>query len=203
MFDSIIFDMDGTLVNFLDEMLVSWNLTCKKYGWDKIIEFEELKGCMGLNGHDIGVRLFPNINEDEATRRVEICSAEEITYFDEVKIGKTYIPNEQFLIDLSKKYKLFIVSNCLEGYIEIFLKKYNYNKYFIDSRNAANGKTKAENIKDIVKEHKLKTPVYVGDTPKDLESSLEAKVEFIHAAYGFQKVDWNKKISNLKDLLKL
>ena len=40
MVDSIIFDMDGTLVNFLDEMLISWNLTCKKYGWNKVIEFE-------------------------------------------------------------------------------------------------------------------------------------------------------------------
>ena len=52
MVDSIIFDMDGTLVNFLDEMLISWNLTCKNYGWNKVIEFEELKSCMGLNGHD-------------------------------------------------------------------------------------------------------------------------------------------------------
>ena len=43
MHDSIIFDMDGTLVNFLKPMLASWNLTCKKYGWDKVIEFEELK----------------------------------------------------------------------------------------------------------------------------------------------------------------
>ena len=50
MCDSIIFDMDGTLVNFLDEMLISWNLTCKNHGWNKVIEFEELKSCMGLNG---------------------------------------------------------------------------------------------------------------------------------------------------------
>ena len=37
MCDSIIFDMDGTLVNFLKPMLASWNLTCQKYGWDKVI----------------------------------------------------------------------------------------------------------------------------------------------------------------------
>ena len=201
--DSIIFDMDGTLVNFLDEMLISWNLTCKNHGWNKVIEFEELKSCMGLNGHDIGVKLFPGIDEDEATKRVEICSAEEVTYFDEVKIGKTYIPNEDFLIKLSKKHKLFIVSNCLEGYIEIFLKKYNYGKYFIDFANAANGNTKAENIKMIVEKHNLKTPVYVGDTPKDLESSLEAKVEFIYASYGFQNVVWERKISKLEELLEV
>ena len=97
MVDSIIFDMDGTLVNNLKQMVVSWNLTCKRYGWNKEITYEEMKSCMGLNGHDIGVKLFPNIDEDEATRRVEVCSAEEVDYFDQVEIGYTYIPNEEYL----------------------------------------------------------------------------------------------------------
>lgn len=201
MYDSIIFDMDGTLVNFLNQMVVSWNLTCKKYGWDKVITYEEMKSVMGLNGHDIGVRFFPNIDEDEATRRVFVCSAEEIEYFDKVEIGDTYIPNEEYLIKLSSKYKLFIVSNCLEGYIEIFLKKYNFEKYFIDSANAANGLTKAQNIENIVKKHNLQKPVYVGDTIKDKQSSDEANVEFIFASYGFGNVDCDKKISSLEELL--
>ena len=46
MVDSIIFDMDGTLVNNLKQMVVSWNLTCKRYGWDKEITYEEMKSCM-------------------------------------------------------------------------------------------------------------------------------------------------------------
>ena len=203
MYDSIIFDMDGTLVNFLDQMVVSWNLTCKKYGWDKVITYEEMKSVMGLNGHDIGVRFFPNIDEDEATRRVFVCSAEEIEYFDKVEIGSTYIPNEEFLIKLSSKYKLFIVSNCLEGYIEIFLKKYNFEKYFIDSANAANGLTKAQNIEKIVKKHNLQNPVYVGDTIKDKQSSDEANVEFIFASYGFGNVECDKKIASLEELLNI
>ena len=53
----------------------------------------------------------------------------------------------------------------------------------------------------IVNKHNLKKPVYVGDTPKDLESSLEANVEFIYASYGFQEVKWDKKISSLEELL--
>ena len=203
MYDSIIFDMDGTLVNFLDQMVVSWNLTCKKYGWDKVITYEEMKSVMGLNGHDIGVRFFPNIDEDEATRRVFVCSAEEIEYFDKVEIGDTYIPNEEYLIKLSNKYKLFIVSNCLEGYIEIFLKKYNFEKYFIDSANAANGLTKAQNIENIVKKHNLQKPVYVGDTIKDKQSSDEANVEFIFASYGFGNVECDNKIASLEELLNI
>lgn len=203
MIDSIIFDMDGTLVDNLKQMVVSWNLTCKNHGWNKQISFEELKSCMGLNGHDIGVKLFKDVDEDEATKRVEICSAEEVDYFDKVEIGYTYIPNVEFLEKLSKKYKLFIVSNCLEGYIEIFLKKYNFEKYFIDSANAANLKSKAQNIKDIVDKYKLKNPIYVGDTKKDQLSSIEAGVRFIHAAYGFEQFECEEKITSLNELLDL
>lgn len=203
MYDSIIFDMDGTLVDFLEEIVVSWNRTCEKYKWNKQVTFEELKRCMGLNAHDIGVLIFPDIDEEEAARRVEICSNEEIEYFDKVKMGKTFIPNEEYLIKMSKKYKLFIVSNCLKGYIEIFLEKYNYSKYFIDYLNAANGKTKAENIKTIVNKHKLVNPVYVGDTIKDKLSSIEAGVEFIFASYGFGDVEHNKNIKSLEELLNI
>lgn len=203
MYDSIIFDMDGTLVDFLEEMVVSWNLTCEKYSWNKHITYDELKKCMGLNAHDIGVIMFPDIDENEATRRVEVCSSEEIEYFDKVQIGKTFIPNEEYLKELSKKYRLFIVSNCLKGYIEVFLKKYNYSQYFIDYLNAANGNTKAENIKTIITKHKLQNPVYVGDTIKDKESSLEAGVAFIYASYGFGKVEHNLSINSLEELLEL
>jgi phosphoglycolate phosphatase len=98
---------------------------------------------------------------------------------------------------------LFIVSNCLEGYIEIFLKKYNFEKYFIETANAASGITKAQNIKNLVKKHNLKTPIYVGDTIKDKESSDEAGVKFIYASYGFGEVICDNKIEKLEDLLNL
>lgn len=201
MYDSIIFDMDGTLVDFLNEMVDSWNLTCKRHNWNKVITYEELKKCMGLTPLEIGRIMFENIDEKEAEKRVEICSYEEVEYFDKVQIGKTFIPNEEFLINLSQKYKLFIVSNCLEGYIEVFLKKYNYSKYFLDYLNASNGLTKAQNIQEIIKRNNLNNPVYIGDTVKDQLSCIEAKVDFIYASYGFGIVEHNKKISSLNELL--
>ena len=54
---------------------------------------------------------------------------------------------------------------------------------------------------DIVRRNNLKNPVYVGDTIKDMLSSQEAGVDFIHAAYGFGEVDCEKKINSLSELL--
>jgi phosphoglycolate phosphatase len=48
---------------------------------------------------------------------------------------------------------------------------------------------KADNIRLIVDKHGLREPVYIGDIQGDANASYEAGVEFIHAAYGFGKVD--------------
>ena len=77
------------------------------------------------------------------------------------------------------------------------------NPLIFDSANAANLKTKAQNIQDIVTKHNLKNPIYVGDTKKDMLSSIEANVRFIHASYGFEEVDCEEKISKLEELLDL
>ncbi len=79
---------------------------------------------------------------------------------------------EDTLKVLSKKYKLFIVSNCQDGYIETFMKFYNLDKYFVDFE--CPGRTnlsKAENIKIVIERNNLKHPVYVGDTQMDCDAA--------------------------------
>lgn len=201
MYDAMIFDMDGTLVDFLNQIVKSWNESSKRHNWNVSFTYEQLKNVMGLNGYDIGQKLFPSIDGKEAEKRVQICSLEEIDYFKNVEIGSTFIPNKEFLDKLKSKYKLFIVSNCLQGYIETFLEKFGFENYFIDHLNASNGNTKAQNIATIVTKHNLKNPVYIGDTIKDKISSDEASVDFIFASYGFGNVENTKSIAKLEDLL--
>lgn len=202
MYDALIFDMDGTLVNFVKEIKEAWTDSCKRHGWNKIFTDEDIKSIMGLRPREMGMKMFPNIDVDVATKQIETCTYEEIAYLEKHK-GSTYVPNKEFLEKLASKYKLFIVSNCLEGYIETFLKNYHFEKYFIDTRNAGNGKNKADNIKDIVDTYKLKNPLYVGDTILDYKSSCEACIDFCFASYGFGKVENTKKIDKLEDLLDL
>ena len=78
------------------------------------------------------------------------------------------------------------MSNCHAGYIELFLKKTGYGKYFMD--HVCPGDTdllKADNIRYITKKHGLTDPIYVGDTHMDEEASRQAQVRFVFAAYGF------------------
>ena len=87
---------------------------------------------------------------------------------------------------LSGQVKVFIVSNCQSGYIELFLKKTGLAPYVTDTECFGDtGMKKAENIRLVVARNGLQLPVYVGDTKGDEEAAHAAGVPFVHAAYGF------------------
>jgi phosphoglycolate phosphatase len=104
--------------------------------------------------------------------------------------GDMYPGLEETIKYLAAKYKLYIVSNCQNGYIETFLSHCPVADHFLGHQcYGTKGQPKAENIKDIVKDHGLKAPVYIGDTTGDRDSAAKAGVPFIYASYGFGKVD--------------
>jgi phosphoglycolate phosphatase len=122
------------------------------------------------------------------------------------KGGDLYLGLEDALKYLSEKYKLFIVSNCQSGYIEVFFKISGLEHYFIGHQcYGTKSQPKAENILDIVKDHDLKAPVYVGDTMGDYTAAAKAGVPFIFANYGFGIVEQNQvaTISGLGELVAL
>lgn len=103
--------------------------------------------------------------------------------------GNLYPKLEETLNELSQNYKLFIVSNCQEGYIEAFLEYHKMSKYFLDTENAGKTKkSKGENIKLIIERNNLDKAIYVGDTQGDYEATMLAGIPFIHAKYGFGQI---------------
>jgi phosphoglycolate phosphatase len=121
--------------------------------------------------------------------------------------GATLYDNlEQVLEELSKKYKLFIVSNCQEGYIQCFFRAYpQLEKYFLDYEYPGrSGKLKADNIRLVIERNGLNNPIYVGDTQGDATAAGAAGVPFIFARYGFGDVkEYAGVIASLTELTKL
>jgi len=200
--DSIIFDLDGTLWDSSETVLVAWNEILKN---DKKIEKEltsdDLKATMGLQMHEIEKILFPEMEETYRRKLSnKCCEAERVLL--EQKGGQLYEQLEEVLESLSQKYKLFIVSNCQEGYIEAFYKYHQLEKHFIDYENPGRtGLSKGENIKLIIERNQLKSPVYVGDTLGDQQAAKVAGIPFVYASYGFGEVEeYDYMIHSLSDL---
>lgn len=206
MFDGLIFDLDGTLWNATKLICKTWNIILKDYEnvRKEPITVKELEGCMGLQLDKIGERLFKNTNYAIRKELMDKCCALECEYLSK-EGGELFLNEESVLQLLSEKYKLFIVSNCQNGYIESFYKGHNMAKYFTDQICAEEtGMSKGENNKIIIKRNNLKNVVYIGDTQGDRQSALDAGIPFVYAEYGFGNVDgYDYKIETFEDLLKI
>lgn len=203
--DSIIFDLDGTLWDPIDTVLSAWNSVIRN---NKQIISEltrkDFEGTMGLQMNEISRKLFPALSYVERQQLVKVCCELEQPFIE--KHGGVLYPNvENVLKELSQKYKLYIVSNCQDGYIESFYKYHKLEKYFLDFE--SHGRTtmsKGENIKLVIDRNNLLNPVYIGDTEGDLNAARFAKIPFIFAKYGFGQVShYENEIESFDELLSI
>ena len=203
--DSIIFDLDGTLWNAIEGVCGAWKTILSKYSnIEKVITPADMEGCMGLQIKEIGKKLFPDLYEAFQIKLMKECCEAEQVYLGEHG-GTLYPKLEEILKALSEKYKLFIVSNCQDGYIQCFFKAHKLDKYFDDFEcSGVTGLSKGENNKIIIERNKLKSPIYVGDTNGDAESAKVAEIPFVYARYGFGNVEeYDCVIDSFEEMLTL
>lgn len=204
-FDSILFDLDGTLWDSVDEIVITWNTVINRHpGLRAPITRAEQESVMGMQMDEIANRLFPAEAPEHRMALMDECVQEENQYLAEH--GGTLYPDVAATLEyLHQRYKLFIVSNCQSGYIEAFLKAHKLGDFFDGYLCfGETGKSKGENIKQVIAQHHLMRPIYVGDTIGDQKSAQKAGIPFVYAAYGFGQVDgYDKKVNAFRDLQQL
>lgn len=205
-FDSVILDIDGTIWNTTQIVAEAWNNAIKKhYPEVKLVTDKILQGQFGKTMSEIADNLFNPLNKSQRDDLIKKCCEEEQLALHNNTKDITYLNVISTISKLQKKYKLFIVSNCQSGYIELTMAKNKIENYITDFECYGNtGKGKAENLKLLCERNNLKNPIYVGDTQGDLNACKEAGVPFIWASYGFGTADsYYKKIDQFEDLLSI
>jgi phosphoglycolate phosphatase len=202
-FDSIIFDLDGTLWDSSGNVALAWQEAISQVDYvDELMTRDKVRSITGLAYNVIFDTLFPYLDLEKRNELMAICAKSELDILYS-KGGELYPGLDETLRYLVKKYKLFIVSNCQNGYIEVFFKISGMAHYFSGHQcYGTKGNPKAENIKDIVNDHQLAAPVYIGDTTGDYDAATKAGVPFIFTNYGFGKVESGQiaTISSLSEL---
>ena len=207
MIDSIIFDLDGTIWDSTTEVADAFNqvLTAKYPEVKEVVTAGRLRELFGLPLDVIAERLYQSVPREHAVKVMEECCDYECEYLADHG-AVLYEGLEEVLTQLSKKYKLMIVSNCQEGYIQCFFAAYPHlEQYFTDYEYPGrSGKLKADNIRMVVERNKLRNPIYVGDTQGDADAAGAAGVPFIFARYGFGEVkEYDGVIDSLNELVRL
>lgn len=203
--DSIIFDLDGTLWDSAVGVSRAWNGALAAYPEiSTCVSAEDIKGVMGLQVEEVGRRLFPELAPELRAEVMDVCCESENRYLS--KHGGVLYPGvEGVLAQLALRYKLFIVSNCQDGYIEAFFQYHRLGHYFTDYENPGRtGLSKGENIKLVMERNGLTAPVYVGDTEGDRKAAAYAGIPFVYARYGFGHVtDYDYAVAEPSELLEL
>ena len=182
--------MDGTLWDSSENVARSWDEVIS-YETDNALSVtvEDIQNVMGHTMAEIAKMLFFDLGEEGANLLMDKCCDYENEYLGRHG-GVLYPKVEETLQELARKYPLYIVSNCQDGYIEAFLKYYDFFKYFLDTECfGRTKKDKGSNIALLALRNQLDDAVYVGDIQGDYDSSKKAGVKFIHASYGFGTIE--------------
>ncbi len=204
-FDSLIFDMDGTLWDAVPSYCKIWEYTLDEFGLGDIkVTREELDRLMG-KPVDVLVDTIVTRHVDR-TRFLEALDANEDRLMP-VLGGRLYPGVKETIRELARDHKLFMVSNCSPKGAVNFMAYSGLTDCFTDS--LTYGQThvgKDVNIATLVSRYGLASPLYVGDTQGDADASHRAGVPIAWAAYGFGHVsdpDYIiKEFSNLIELVK-
>lgn len=185
--DGIILDVDGTLWDSTEIVAGAWNKAIEEAGIDDItVTAEDLKKLFGKTMKVIAEELLPSQSEEKQNEVMDLCCAYEHDVLLENESDIMYPGVAETIRELSKRYKLCIVSNCQKGYIELFLDKTGLHPYITDIECFGNtGMPKGDNIRLTAERNQMSRAVYVGDTAGDYEASVQAGTEMIFAEYGF------------------
>ena len=183
---AVIFDMDGTLWDSVDEIVESWNKTCPEMH----IRREQLIGLMGKTMDCFARELLPEYEMDQAMEIIHACERDENEYLGHV--GATLYGDVRKVFERLRGmgYEIGIVSNCQAGYIEVFLEYYHLGDLVADIECYGNTQQQKDvNLKALIERNHYETYYYLGDTQGDYNACQKAGVPFLFAAYGFGTVD--------------
>ena len=185
--DGILFDLDGTLWDAALPITKAWNIVLRRRNFPPLT-LAQLSSYLGKTPEEIAALMLPSLPQSERMRVMDECFQEENDYLSQHG-GRLYPHLEETLSLLSQRFGLYIVSNCSHGYIETFWNYHRLKPYFLDMEYAGRtGKSKGQNIRLLMNRNSVRRAVYVGDTLGDLQAAQEARIPFIHAAYGFGSV---------------
>lgn len=187
MIDAVIFDLDGTLLNTLEDLKNSTNYALNELGFPKR-SLEEVRCFVGNGVRKLIERAVPQSCDKETTERcLEIFKKN----YSENMYNNTAPYNSilEILKDLrSNGLKIGVVSNKFDLAVKELCKK-----YFEDLVDIAIGqaddvpkKPAPDGVLKAIKQLGAQNVVYVGDSEVDVQTAKNADIPCIGVTWGFR-----------------
>jgi phosphoglycolate phosphatase len=203
--DAVIFDIDGTLWNASSASAKGWNLGLESMGIGQRITAGQLESVAGHPFESCIDLLLPGRKEEHPGLLDLLDSCETKVVAQDG--GDFYRGVIDGITRLSLDCRVFLVSNCQEWYLNLFLQFSRLGPVL--SGVDCHGMSllpKDRMLARMKRTFSLQKPVYIGDTAGDEKAAASADIAFIHAAWGFGKPEGKPKtarsFAELLDCLK-
>ena len=187
----ILFDLDGTLLNTLEDLLDATNHALRTHGYPERT-LPELRRFVG-NGAENQIRLsLPAGSTPEEVQRVLATYKPYYTAHCQIKT-RPYDGILEALSKLGEKYPLAIVSNKPDAAVKALCADYFPGIYALGETTGCPRKPAADMVFKAMKAIGAEKCVYVGDSEVDVLTAKNAGVPCVSVLWGFRdKEDMEK-----------
>ena len=194
---TILFDLDGTIVNTAPDLMAAHNHVMRKYGHTEK-KMEDIKSLAGRGAWVMMQRSFKEEIKDEKVK--EEMTKEFIDYYSK-NIDRNSLPIKGsidfFKWAKNKNISLAVCTNKQERLAVDLLKKldiYKYFEYVAGSDTFAFSKPDPRHLTDVVEiiGGNLKKTIMVGDSEVDSMSAYNAKLPFVLIKDGYTEKTENE-----------
>jgi len=193
MIDTVIFDLDGTLLNTLDDLTAGFNYAISSFGYPERTA-GEIRSFVGNGIKKAIERALPQkVSEDEFNKITECF----MDYYQK-NMDKQTRPYEgitELLETLDKcGYKLAVVSNKYDAAVKALVNKHFGSYIDIAIGESVNIKRKPEpdGVFEALKElnSAAGNAIYIGDSEVDIQTAKNAGLPCISVLWGFKDKDF-------------
>lgn len=192
MIKAVIFDLDGTLLNTLDDLTNSVNHMLTHYGFEKRT-MNEVKSFIGDGARQLVERsLGEGSNKEKIDEYLSFYEA----YYDIHKqdLSRPYDGIIELLDDLkARNIKMAVVSNKPDDAVKPLVETLfgDYFELAIGESKDLKRKPSPEMLHHAIKSLGLKKEevIFVGDSDVDMQTAINAKVKVIACLWGFRDFD--------------
>ena len=187
---TILFDLDGTIVNTAPDLMAAHNHVMKKYGYAQ----KKLEDIKSLAGKGAWIMMQRSFKEEIKDEKVKKEMTKEFIDFYSKNIDRASVPIKgtiDFLVwAKSKNISMAVCTNKQERLASDLLKKLDMHKYFeyvAGSDTFAFNKPDPRHLTGVVEiiGGDLKKTIMVGDSEVDAMSAHNAKIPFVLVKDGY------------------
>jgi len=187
---AVIFDMDGTILNTLDDLTESVNITLKNFGFQTRTK-EEVRNFVGNGVKLLFDRALPKNTDIEISKK---C----IDFFKQIYPQNMYNHTRPYdgILEILKilkneGYKIAVVSNKFDAAVKDLS-----DKYFPDLIDVSIGQSESippkpvpKGVLKAMKELNVESAVYIGDSEVDVQTAKNSNLPSIGVTWGLRNIE--------------